>query len=74
MFVLILVSMVMSHAPVDLFALQKPGLNYFNFIVLLSRRRLDAVLHLKVAIISLSTSRCCFNLISTSKQGRMPKG
>ena len=39
MLVLILVSMVMSHALVDLFALQKPGLNYLNFIVLLSRRR-----------------------------------
>ena len=47
MLVLILVSMVMSHASVDLFALQKPRLNYLNFIVLLSRRRLDAVLHLK---------------------------
>ena len=33
---LILVSLVMSHASVDLFALQKPGLNYLNFIVLLA--------------------------------------
>ena len=49
MLVLIFVSKVMSHASVELFALQKPGLNYLNFIVLLSRRRLDAVLHLKVA-------------------------
>ena len=55
MLVLILVSMVMSHASVDLFALQKPGLNYFNFVVLLSRRRLDAVLHLKVANLSIIT-------------------
>ena len=57
MLVLTLVSMVMSHASVDLFALQKPGLNYFNFIVLLGRRRLDAVLHLKVAIDNESTAK-----------------
>ena len=57
MLVLILMSMVMSHASVDLLAFQKPGLNYLNFIVLLSRRHLDAVLHLKVAIFFFSDYR-----------------